>query len=94
MRPNPINWQQLLDDIAYLLGDDLPGSPAHAPVGTPALAKYLGHSRSTVVRWMTEGAQPRHSDGEELLRVWVRLTGKDVAFAPRERAVLSATSIR
>lgn len=79
-----IDFVRVLDDIAHLLGDELPGSPARIPAGSRAVADHLHVKRSTIMRWWS-GAEPRHLDGELVLEHWTKLTGKDRAFAPRER---------
>lgn len=91
--PQHIDWPRLLGDIAHLLGEPTIDGRGRIPAGTRTLADYLRVSRSTLLRWQ-DGSEPRHSDGEALLVVWCRLTGKSVAFAPRERAVLSAAKVR
>jgi hypothetical protein len=89
-----IHWQRLLEDIAYLVGEPMPNSPLRTPVSTKKLAEYLGVTRGTLRRWMDEGAEPRHGDGEVLLATWSRLSGKPREYAPLDRAVLSASQMR
>ena len=79
-RPAPVDWPRLLGDLAYLLGDELPGTTAREqePLGT--LAEFLAVPRSTLRGWL-DGAEPRHNDSEALLR-WAGLAGKAPVFAP------------
>lgn len=76
-----IDWPRLLGDIAYLLGEQLPGTVAREPVGTPTLARHLNKSRGAVRNWL-EGTEPRHSEGQELIEVWCSLSGKAAGYAP------------
>lgn len=87
----PIDWQAILGDIAWLLGEDSP--IGRQPAGTRVLAAYIGINRSVIRRWLEEGSEPRHSDGEQLLLVWCRLTRKHVDFAPRAHQALSAAKV-
>ena len=80
-RPPAIDWPHLLDDLAYLLGDELPSTTAKEPAPVGTLAASLTVPRSTLRGWL-EGAEPRHNDGEALLLLWGRLSGKERAFAP------------
>lgn len=77
-----IDWSQVLGEIAYLLGDEIPGSPMRTPLGTERLARELGISRGAV-RSILDGAEPRHSEGERYLERWSALAGKAPALAPR-----------
>lgn len=82
MNIRPIDWPQVLGDIAYLLGDAIPGTNLRQPLGTERLARELGIARSTV-RNILDGTEPRHSDGERFISRWASLSGKPGAFAPR-----------
>lgn len=85
-----IDWSKVLDDIAYLLGEPLPGNELlRASVSQEKLALAIGFPRGTLRNWL-DGSEPRHSDGEVLLAHWVRLTGKARTFVPVDRYVLSA----
>lgn len=84
IRPAAIDWPRLLDDLACLLGDELPGTTARDPAPLGTLAAFLAVPRSTLRGWL-EGAEPRHNDGEALLMRWCSLTGKARAFAPLVR---------
>ena len=84
-RPAPVDWPRLLGDLAYLLGDELPGTAAREPAPLGTLAEFLAVPRSTLRGWL-EGAEPKHNDGEALLMCWCALTGKARAFAPLMRA--------
>lgn len=89
-----IDWSKVLDDIAYLLGEPLPGNELlRASVSQEKLALAIGFPRGTLRNWL-DGSEPKHSDGERLLRVWVCLTGKAETFAPRTRRTFSAADIR
>ncbi len=90
----PIAWPRILDDIAWCLREpDFAFPQVARPAGSRVLADHLSVSRSTLLRWQ-DGAEPRYCDGERLLLEWCRLTGKAAAFAPRERASLSASKMR
>ena len=84
IRPPAIDWPRLLGDLAYLLGDELPGTTAREPAPVGTLAAFLAVPRSTLRGWL-EGAEPRHNDGEALLLRWCALTGKARTFAPLVR---------
>lgn len=93
-RPNPIDWTRVLEDIAWQLGEPHFAFPGvRTPAGTRTVAEHLKVNRSTLLRWQ-EGSEPRYSDGEAVLAAWCRLTGKAIAFAPRERASMSAAKMR
>ena len=83
-RPPAIDWPRLLGDLVYLLGEELPGTPAREPASLADLATFLNLPRSTVRGWQ-EGAEPRHNDGGALLLTWSAMTGKAHAFAPLAR---------
>lgn len=85
MSIRPIDWPQVLGDIAYLLGDTIPGSDRRQPLGTERLARELDLARGTV-RNILDGTEPRHSDGERFLERWASLSGKPRAVAPRRPA--------
>ena len=80
-RPAPVDWPRLLGDLAYLLGDELPGTTAREPAPLGTLAEFLAVPRSTLRGWL-DGAEPRHNDGEALLLLWAGLAGKAPVFAP------------
>jgi hypothetical protein len=89
-----IDWPRLLGDIAYLIGEqDFAFPEVRVAVGTQRLATYLELSRGAVRNYL-DGTEPRHSEGERLITVWVKLSGKPREFAPRERASMSAASAR
>ena len=88
-----LNWPAMLEDIAYLLGDPLPGTPARVPASQDAVAGFLDKPRGTLRNWL-DGAQPGHADGELILSAWCRLGGKTRDLAPRERRPLSAGQLR
>jgi len=93
MNHNRIDFAKVLDEIAYLLGDDLPGSPAHVPVSQERLADHLRVPRGTLRGWK-DGSEPRHADGEQLIEQWCLLTGKARTFIPLiERRSYSAHKV-
>lgn len=55
-----------------------------------AIACEIGVSQSTVLAWGTCGREPRHVDGELLLRLWATATRQERAFAPVARVYPSA----
>jgi hypothetical protein len=80
-----VDWPRLLSDIAWLIGEyDFAFPDVRTPAGTPKLAVYLQLSRGAV-RNMLDGTEPRHSDGQRLIAVWMRLSGKPAAYVPVER---------
>ena len=85
IRPPAIHWPRLLGDLAYLLGDELPGTTAREPAPLGTLAEFLAVPRSTLRGWL-EGAVTRHNDGEALLVRWCALTGRARLYAPLVRA--------
>lgn len=85
-----IDWPKVFDELAYLLGDVVePDTGRREPVSVSALADALKVPRGTLRYWI-DGSEPRHVDGEGVLMVWCRLTGKGRDFAPRTRRPLSA----
>ena len=51
IRPPGIDWPRLLGDLAYLLGDDLPGTTGREPAALGTLAADLAVPRSTLRGW-------------------------------------------
>lgn len=88
-KPLPIAWPLLIEDVAYLLGDELQGTPVRESASLQAVADRLRVPRGTLRGWL-DGAEPKHVDGERLLAAWCSLSGKSREFAPRERRPLSA----
>lgn len=89
-----VDWPALLGELAWLLGDAVPGAEhTRTPLGTRLLADHLEVKRTTLRGWL-EGSEPRHSDGEMLIGHWCLLTGKGQTFVPRMRAQLSAAQTR
>lgn len=89
-----VDWPRLLGDIAYLIGEaDFAFPQVRTPAGTPTLAKYLDVSRGAV-RNMLDGTEPRHSDGERFIGVWVKLTGKPRQFVPVCKVTFSAAKLK
>ena len=90
------DWPRILGDIAWLLGEPMPGAEhLRVPVGGRILGEYLGLTRGAIRRWLEDGAEPRHDDGEYVIGVWVELTGKARQFLPaRTVTVLSASKFK
>lgn len=89
-----IDWPRLLGDVQYLLGEPDTANPlVRVPAGEHHLAKCLGYPRSTVRNWLL-GAEPKHRDGEIIIAAWMRLAGKDRAYAPTCKTSMSAASMR
>ena len=65
-----INWFRVLQDL----------QEHHMPV--IAVAKNINLPKSTILGWKQD-AEPRHGDGELLLALWVKVTGKPRDKAPR-----------
>lgn len=88
-----VDWPRLLGDVQYLIGELQSGSEVvRTPVGTPKLADYLDVSRGTVRNWL-DGTEPRHTEGERLIAVWIGLTGKGRQFVPVTVRVFSAAKV-
>lgn len=66
------DWFRVLADLA------------RAGAGNRAVARRLHVARSTVLGWKS-GSEPRHSDGELLLDLWVEATGRPRDEAPQVR---------
>lgn len=58
-----------------------------------AVARKLDVPRSTLRGWI-DGAQPGHADGERVLAMWMRTTGKPRELIPTEKRPLSAARAR
>lgn len=92
-----VDWPEVLGDLARCYGPLDPADPGQRKrlaIGTPTLAERLGVSRGTIRRWMDEGAEPRHSDGEMILARWVEATRRPRESAPTIRLQLSAAVLR
>lgn len=91
-----IDWPRLLGDLAWLYGEPDAENPVPTRIDLPiyALANKLNVSRGTLRRWLEEGAEPRHSDGEMLIALWERATGKGRQYLPLAPLGLSATKAR
>lgn len=89
-----IDWPRLLGDLQYLLGEPATdGSGVVTNAGTPTLAVYLGVKRTTLRGWL-DGSEPKHSQGEQLIAAWVRLSGKPREFTPITVVTYSAAKMR
>lgn len=89
-----IDWPQMLADMAFLLGEEdhtQPGGRQHC--SQKVLGEYIGRSRTTVQGWL-DGQEPKHFEGEMIIRAWCGLTTKAREFAPRQRPVFSASRMK
>lgn len=64
-----IDWFQVITEISRA------GLPMHA------IAESIGVARTTLIGWK-QGAEPRHSEGDRLLRFWTKVTGQDRSAVP------------
>lgn len=89
------DWEKLLDDIAWLLGEapDAENPYVRNPITAQALATWLKVPRKTMIGWR-DGTQPKHADGEMLIAQWCRLAGKGREFAPKSYAVLPSSKVK
>jgi hypothetical protein len=89
------DWENILDDIAWLLGDPvMPDNPhVRKPISAQALAEWLKVPRKTMLGWRS-GSQPKHADGEMLIAQWCRLAGKGREFVPKSYAVLPSAKVK
>ena len=89
-----VNWEAVIDDLAWMYGEPVLGS-AHirTPLSANALAFQINRPRMTVQAWR-DGGQPKHADGEYLIRLWCGLSGKDRAFVPMCKPMLSAARVK
>lgn len=92
--PTTIDWPKLLDDIAWLMGEgDFAFEQVRKPLSTYELADHLKVPRGTLRGWM-DGSEPKHCDGERVLLEWCRLTSKAREFAPLQKRMLTAATMR
>lgn len=84
VEPLPIDWQQVLRDIATKLG------AAGEPLGTRGLASVLRSSRGSVRNVLDAGGEPGHSTGERWVAIWCKCTRRSGGDVPRKVAPLSA----
>lgn len=68
--PERVDWFQVLVDLGRC---GVPASSAAAAIGIP---------KSTVQGWK-QGAEPKFTDGEKLVALWVGITGKAAVDVPR-----------
>lgn len=95
MTASSIDWPRVLAEIAWMLGEEIPHLPgSRTPIGMRALGVAMGVPRNTLRRWIEEGAEPRHCDGELVLKRWMTLSGKRREFAPVTTSSLSAAKAR
>lgn len=66
-----IDWFRVLDDLRR---HGLPNAQ---------VAKRIGVPTTTLLGWK-QGAEPKHTDGELLLDLWVGITGSNRHQAPRQ----------
>lgn len=77
----PINWPAVLADLCA------------GRLSTYAVAAMIGVPRGTLRRWI-DGSLPNHDDGERVIAVWVKVTGKQREALPTERRSFSAYRAR
>jgi hypothetical protein len=89
------DWERILDDIAWLLGEapDPANAYVRIPCSAQSLAAFLSTPRKTMLGWRA-GSQPKHADGEMLIAQWCRLAGKGREFVPKSYAVLPSAKVR
>ncbi len=68
--PDRVDW------FAVLLDLQRRGIP------TSSVGSLLRIPKSTILGWK-QGAEPKHRDGEELIELWVRITGQPSTLVPR-----------
>ena len=68
---NRINWFQLIADINRF------GVP------TIRIAELIFVPRETIMGWKNVGSEPRHHDGEGLIKLWLQITDKARGDLPR-----------
>lgn len=69
--PRRIDWWRVITDLNY------------AGFSNGRIADELLVSKSWVASVKNDGTEPRYRDGDMLLALWVRATGKQVQDAPR-----------
>lgn len=79
--PRAVCWPALLGDLCA------------GRMSTYAVAELLDVPRSTLRGWI-DGSQPNHADGERVIAVWIRVTGKSRELVPTEQRSLSAARVR
>lgn len=89
-----VDWPRLLDDLRWLLGEpDFAFPDARTPLAKPKLAIQLGMSWGAM-RNLFDGTEPRHTQGEALIAMWCRLSGKGREFVPICRVSFTAAQMR
>ena len=78
---DPVCWAAVLADLCG------------GRVSSHAIARSLDIPRSTLRGWL-DGAQPGHADGERVIVLWMRVTGKPRELVPTEGRTMSAGSMR
>lgn len=68
--PNRIDWFRVLMDLK------------RAGLSLETIATRIGVSKSGVIGWKNLYAEPKHTDGERLIALWVRETGMPRAGLP------------
>lgn len=76
-----LDWFRIIDDLKRQ-GVSLYGIEVAIGVSVDKLFNYK------------RGGEPRHSDGEKLLRLWAQVTGKATDAAPREVIHVSVARAR
>jgi hypothetical protein len=65
-----IDWFQIVVDLG------------RAGLPTRSVAGQIGVPKATILGWK-QGAEPKHADGERLLELWCRMTGRGREHLPR-----------
>lgn len=76
-----VDWFRLLADLK------------RAGLSMYAVAELTGIPRTTISNYQN-GAEPRHSIGEALVRLWIRTLGSTRDGLPLARVELSAAKLR
>ena len=95
MNNQTFDWTNILDDIAWLLGEspDPSNLNVRVPISAQALSVWLKVPRKTMLGWR-DGTQPKHMDGEMLISHWCRLAGKSRDFVPKTHVVLPSAKFK
>lgn len=69
-----IDWFQVLTDLS------------RRGLTVAAIAHQVGIPKATLMGWKNLGHEPRHADGERMLKFWARVMAVDIDTAPRTHA--------
>jgi hypothetical protein len=58
------------------------------------IAREVGRDRHTLMGYRDRKWRPKHSDGEVIIGLWMRITGKDRGRLPMEYSPVSAAATR